>query len=404
MDSVHIRGCEFEILSLLIDYPDFFKQTILKENYFKNNAYGKLFKILKEEYDSKKVLLLDSLTLNAEFDIDLYVSFMSANVYHSSKDTKFIECEKIIIDNYKERVIDEVLRKYSQGDITYHKMFGLLEKVNNITYQEISYITLKDMENEMFSEQKRINFRFEKISADLNLIQNDLLIIAGTTGSGKTAFALNLLEDLSNKYPCIYFNLEMSKSVLYKRLVSLQTKIPISELNDYKNLDDRKKQFVNMSMQNYDKRKIALVNNSQTITSIKKFISNYKTDKHFIVFIDHIGLINSKAGTLYERATEIAKELRRISLDYNCTIIALCQLSRKACDDEEPKLSHLRDSGEIEQSARKVLLLNPINKGYERRQAIDIIIAKNDNGVVGAKGFIFDKYCQCFYENKEDKK
>ena len=82
-------------------------------------------------------------------------------------------------------------------------------------------------------------------------------------------------------------------------------------------------------------------------------------------------------------------------------MIALSQLSRESEKEDKPKLRHLRDSGEIEQSARKVILLNKKNIGNVRNQPMDIIIAKNDNGKVGEIGYIFDKSTQAFYENKD---
>lgn len=86
--------------------------------------------------------------------------------------------------------------------------------------------------------------------------------------------------------------------------------------------------------------------------------------RHFIVFIDHLGLISARGRTSYEIATKVAKELRKISLDNNCTIIALCQLNRDSAKENKPSLSMLRDSGEIEQSARKVMFVWEENENY----------------------------------------
>ena len=98
--------------------------------------------------------------------------------------------------------------------------------------------------------------------------------------------------------------------------------------------------------------------------------------------------------------TNVAKELREISLDNNCTVIGLCQLSREAQkQDTLPKLQDLRDSGEIEQSARKVLMIhNKSEDKLKRVQDMEIIIAKNDDGNKIVKDFEFDRYTQKFTE------
>ena len=98
--------------------------------------------------------------------------------------------------------------------------------------------------------------------------------------------------------------------------------------------------------------------------------------------------------------TNIAKRIRGICLDYNCTVFGLCQLSRESQKEErEPKLQDLRDSGEIEQSARKVILLyNKDCKNQNEIKNVDILIAKNDDGNRIVKNFRFDTKKQKFTE------
>ena len=228
--------------------------------------------------------------------------------------------------------------------------------------------------------------------------RNNRIIVTGNCG--KTAFALNLLNNLSKDYQCIYFNMEMSKNILYKRLIGITTGITLPELNNFNDLTNENKIKSKNAMLELQNRKIILVNKSLTINQIKKYISTIKTDKHTIIFLDHIGLIKSKGNSLYERMTEIAKELRSISIDNNCTIIGLCQLSREAQkNDTIPKLQDLRDSGEIEQSARKVIMIHNKSKNKtDRVQDMEIIIAKNDDGNKIIKEFEFDRYTQIFTE------
>lgn len=60
------------------------------------------------------------------------------------------------------------------------------------------------------------------------------MIIAARTGIGKSGFCLNLLEDISDRYNCIYFNMEISEKQLYQRLVSINSRIPMTELDNIK--------------------------------------------------------------------------------------------------------------------------------------------------------------------------
>ena len=91
--------------------------------------------------------------------------------------------------------------------------------------------------------------------------------------------------------------------------------------------------------------------------------------------------------------TEIAKELRKISLDYNCTIIGLCQLNRDATKTSgKPKLSMLRDSGEIEQSASKILFVWQDDDGYS------LVLEKNRSGPTGYVPITYNKKNQVISE------
>ena len=70
--------------------------------------------------------------------------------------------------------------------------------------------------------------------------------------------------------------------------------------------------------------------------------------------------------------TSVVKELRQISLDFNCTIILLAQINRSG--DSDPKMKDLKETGELEQSATQVLILNRYTKmnnyKYKNREGI----------------------------------
>ena len=130
---------------------------------------------------------------------------------------------------------------------------------------------------------------------------------------------------------------------------------------------------------------------------------SYKSDKHFIVFVDHVGLIGVKAKNSYEKMTEVAKELRKMSLDNNCTIIGLCQLNREATKNaKQPNLSMLRDSGELEQSASKVIFVWKNEK--DCAEDYYLVIEKNRSGPKSIIPIGYNKENQIAYElsNKRD--
>ena len=394
--SMNNETLEYELLALIINYPELLERNILKKEYF----FGQdqiLFNAILTEYKKHKVLLVENLSKYSGVNLEYYFKLQTDNLWNTNKEIKFEELQKGIIDKYKRRRFKEITDTYSGN---YEKTIQDLEKLLEINYQENSYIKSEDVINSLFNEKRQLKLGYEEFDKDLNLSQNDLLIIGAGSGTGKTAFALNLLLKLNENYQCIYFNMEMSKDILYKRLIAIKTGISLKDLNNAKKLspNDLKKVSVTSS----ELENIILINGSVNTPIVKKNILNIKTDKHIVVFLDHIGLIKASGNSLYEKMTNVAKDLRTICLDCNCTIIGLCQLSRVSQKNNEiPKLQDLRDSGEIEQSARKVVLLYDEEKdSTNENHNMKMIIAKNDDGNRVIKDFVFERYTQRFKEVK----
>lgn len=394
--SMNNETLEYELLALIINYPELLERNILKKEYF----FGQdqiLFNAILTEYKKHKVLLVENLSKYSGFNLEYYFQLQTDNLWNTNKEIKFEELQKGIIDKYKRRRFKEITDTYSGN---YEKTIQDLERLLEINYQENSYIKSEDVINSLFNEKRQLKLGYEEFDKDLNLSQNDLLIIGAGSGTGKTAFALNLLLKLCENYQCIYFNMEMSKDILYKRLIAIKTGISLKDLNNAKKLssNDLKK----VSVASSDLENIILINGSINTPIVKKNILNIKTDKHIVVFLDHIGLIKASGNSLYEKMTNVAKDLRTICLDCNCTIIGLCQLSRVSQKNNEiPKLQDLRDSGEIEQSARKVVLLYDEEKdSTNENHNMKMIIAKNDDGNRVIKDFVFERYTQRFKEVK----
>lgn len=392
-----VSSTEFDYLSLITNYPYLIENTIVKKEYLSNEAKI-MFNILQTEYNLNKCFVLERLQKNYKnFCVDDYIDLFSNCLYSSSRDIMFKQFEKEIVDNYKKNQY-EILTKNFDGDC--NKLYDSLTKINDINYNENDYIRAEDMFKTLTNKKKQVKFNYPYLDYSLNLSQNDLLILAGSTGGFKTAFALNMLYRLSDEYQCVYFNMEMSKNIIYKRLLAIATGIEIQNLNDINSLPSNQKQVLKEAMEKIEKNKIILINKSMDIKEIKREIASIKSKRHIIAFVDHIGLVKSSGNSLYEKMTNVAKELRSISLNYDCTLIGLCQLSRESQkNNTEPKLQDLRDSGEIEQSARKVIMLHNVSKNQQdREQDINVIIAKNDDGNKVIRKFKVDKYIQRFTE------
>ena len=93
--------------------------------------------------------------------------------------------------------------------------------------------------------------------------------------------------------------------------------------------------------------------------------------------------------------TSVVKELRQISLDFNCTIILLAQINRSG--DSDPKMKDLKETGELEQSATQVLILNGVDTTEDEQEMI-IEVAKNREGKTGKTKLDYNRANQRFKE------
>jgi replicative DNA helicase len=234
--------------------------------------------------------------------------------------------------------------------------------------------------------------------------KSDLIILAGRPSMGKTAFVLNITENILKNYklPILFFSLEMSKEQLIYRLLSNDTGISQTRLklgNLYK--DDWNK--LKSSIQIYSTLPF-FINDEPNITisdirsKIKKII--FEQTHLGLIIIDYLQLlVNSKikVENRVQELSQITRSLKNIAKEFQIPIIALSQLSRNVENriNKRPILSDLRESGSIEQDADLVLMLyrenyyNSIIEKVENVTSAELIIAKHRNGPLGIVQLLF---------------
>lgn len=225
-----------------------------------------------------------------------------------------------------------------------------------------------------------------------------LIVMAGRPATGKTAFALNLMEQMFEKntdVACDFFTFEMGQNELITRLISKKTRINSMLFLKKNNLSPENKQksreaYMRM-IKEYDLR--VFTSEYSKLNDIKSAIKrNRNRKKKYVAFIDYAGLITVNDSRKNERQVmnEVTRELKKLTTDYNITIILLAQLSRAVenRNDGKPILSDLKESGSLEQDANVVMLLSA---DKNNNQKISCDVAKNREGMTGIAPFIFNK-------------
>lgn len=353
--------------------------------------YSKFLDLFIKSYSRYKLINMDFLLRNLTFEEQSTILEVISDLV-STEFSYFVSLEKIIQERSIQNSLEENITLYQEERISLDELRKRLT-IDNKNLTEL--LTAEDLNKTLTIEQRIIDFAgFQRTRSLLNLRQTDLCVIAAYTGKGKTALGLNIMEDLSRNYEVFYVNLEMGISSLRRRILAINSGYKVSELERFNFLSEERKKEISDKTNFIKDRKIYISNGSKSISDLRELVAS-RGNKHCVFIIDHIGLLNSDGRSLYEKMTNVAKELRKMCLDYNVTIIALCQLSRQGAKGQ-PDLSMLRDSGEIEQSATKVIFL--YSEDSINGEEYYINIAKNRDGMTGKIPIRFEKTTQRIFE------
>lgn len=402
-----MHDLEEEVIGCLLVHPENISKLVISDECFKNNENRFIVKLLKKQYQDIKNIDLIALgekykyLFNQRFNQEIIIKKM-VNIMTNTFGHNFDYYQELLFERYVNDLILNVIDKFKNNQISQEELLASIHKYEALSIKtSANKLTGEDVFKIINTKNKSINFRFDKLSKYANIQEHDLVVVSARPGIGKTGFVLNLLEDLSDRYNCILFNMEMSDKQVYQRLVAINTKIPII-YHDNPATEYQKEQLIKGSKAIANKN-IKVISRSQTISSIRKRIIEESKQGHTLAFIDYVGLIgsNDKTKSLYEKTTAIVKELRQITLDYDCTIFLVAQLNRNSenTKDKRPKISDLKETGELEQSATTVLMLHNENyyKGLEMKiEEIEVIIGKNRNGQTGILTLEYNQHNQRF--------
>lgn len=222
------------------------------------------------------------------------------------------------------------------------------------------------------------------------LSAGQLIIVAGRPGSGKTTFAMNIVEHaaLSGKFGVV-FNLEMSKRMIGMKSLSSLGKIPY-ELLKKGSIDDHCQQLTTATARFKDQALYiddnARLTSNQLVSRARK-VSQKCGKKIDLVVLDYLQLLNDK-GDGHERITKISRAIKIAAKELDCPIIALSQLSRslESRTNKRPILADLRESGSLEQDADVVIMVyrdELHNENSDQKGITEIIVRKQREGETG---------------------
>jgi len=234
---------------------------------------------------------------------------------------------------------------------------------------------------------------------------SELVVLAARPSMGKTAFAMNIAENvaLQGKAPVLFISLEMSSIELADRLLCSAARVNSHRLRNGTIGNDDRKRLVEKAAEISQAPLYVDDSPSRTVTEIAAGARRIQRRENALglIVIDYLQLIepdNSK-DPRQEQVAKITRRLKGLAREMSVPVLCLAQLNRQAeaSKDNQPKLSHLRESGAIEQDADVVMFVHReeyYHRGDDREQyegQAEIIIAKQRNGPVGDVELVWKK-------------
>lgn len=227
----------------------------------------------------------------------------------------------------------------------------------------------------------------------------EMTVIASRPSIGKTALALNMALEMAvrdNPVGVGFFSLEMSAELLVLRLLCSHARVGLGDIRDGA-LSQAKWQQITESGQMLRESRIYIDDTGGLdIMEMRSRARRMKRDWDIgIIFVDYLQLLRANLGKNATRENEVSRisgGIKALAKELDIPIVVLAQLNRQAEQaGQRPRLSHLRESGAIEQDADVVALLHREREAQMEGGAsvmqegmdAELIIAKHRNGPTG---------------------
>lgn len=272
--------------------------------------------------------------------------------------------------------------------------------------------TLNELLNQYYDSlndgpPERTNTGFQKLdSYMMGMRAGNLVILAARPGVGKSAFAMQIAENVAKTgKKVLVYSMEMKGEELTERLLANHSGVPLDTVVQ-RNFDPEDKQTVsaiNKAANELYSLPI-IINDEANVAPSKVRTEAIEIGDVGLIVVDYVGLMESDGGKRLKENRNlelgsISRDLKKIAVELDIPILMLCQLNREVGEGEKPEIRNLRDSGELEQNANKIMFLWRIS---EEQQTVGVYVAKNRQGKTGVVQMIFDGEHMRFLERYED--
>jgi len=400
--------------------------------YFLNPFHGKLWDWILELHATNRPLSLVSLAshmadvgeLGDTFPSAAWVEMMDAvdNAEHAADSIEFYcqEVARAFMARTTHAKLTEMTDGVAKGNLDLDQVEASIHSLKELKTHADDFEPMKmgGVLGEVLEEQERNHSNpgikgaitgFDVVDKHLGGLQSkQFIIIAARPSQGKTALACNMIAGLCKaSHRSLFISLEMTRVQLGNRLVAGEANTSYAKASfeerpttgEHHRITNAMRDMNGWQMDIYDPP-------TETIAGACAKIREAGRKGYDTVFIDYIGLLRpdtkEQKESRFMLITEASTQLKAAARSSGVCVVSLAQLRRESEKSDKPKLSDLRESGQLEQDADAVILVNRPDGGtldLNNEQA-ELIIAKNRNGPTGFVHIIFNRESMMFSEGK----
>ncbi|VDA93551.1 Replicative DNA helicase [Klebsiella pneumoniae] len=290
-------------------------------------------------------------------------------------------------------------------------MTGDTGDVQPVHMSELLPVYMETMQKRMDGEEGTRNLKtgieeLDDATGGINL--QDLIVVAGRPGMGKTEFALKIVDGVTAAGGgALIFSMEMAAAQIVERSLAGSGNMSVSRLRNPLDMQDEDWARFTAAMETMNGRDIWIVDATDlTIEQIRAVAETHKRRYPHLamIVVDYLGLIKKPKAERNDLAiAHISRNLKTMAMRLHTPTFALSQLSRsvdsRPAAQRRPVMSDLRDSGSIEQDADSIMFLyrDEVYNPESPAAGVAEIIGKSRFSAAGAiiyQEFKTDTFCQ----------
>lgn len=253
---------------------------------------------------------------------------------------------------------EDVLLILDRKNESMAKINGLVASNDPVTVTTVLRNMVDDTTEKLF-----IPFYMHDLDKWMSIGPGQVVTVGGTPATGKTTFVLNGLKNMAmNGRRVAFFSLEMTKEQLVAKMVASQLGIDSERVTKNQITQQERDAMARCLIETHNAEwferffimPISTLSSSQVYGMYERLVRRQKVD---VVSIDYLQLMNGEGDGSTERMDNISKAIKLATLTTGVRTVNISQLNRAGTASTDPKMSNLRNSGQIEADSDIIMLL-----------------------------------------------